>query len=52
MLSPHVTSLPHAGASPYAPALTPSQQHAATRCAPIRKPLIVAPDVWILEDRS
>lgn len=51
--TPHVASLQHLGASPYAPILTPAQQHAAERCAPIRPPLaVIAPDVWILEDRN
>lgn len=54
MVSPHVTPIVHAGPSPYAPPLTPAQQHAAVRCAPLTKPPAPQPivDVWPLEDRA
>lgn len=57
MVTPHITPVPHAGASPYAPVLTPSEQHAAGRCAVLtdteRTAPVAAVDVWgalLLED--
>jgi hypothetical protein len=40
VFSPHVTAIPHAGASPYAPPLTPSERHAASRCRPLAGPVL------------
>jgi hypothetical protein len=45
MLTPHVLPIAHAGASPYAPPLTPSQQHAAMRCQPLAGPVLPLPAV-------
>ena len=53
MLTPHVHEIRHMGASPYAPPLTPSQQHAAKRCQPLTAPVLppVLPvDVYPLEE--
>lgn len=50
MVTPHITPIRHAGASPYAPALTPAQQHAAMRCAVLTDTERAAPapavDAW------
>lgn len=50
MLTPHITPVQHAGPSPYAPVLTPSEQHAALRCAVLTDAERAAPvttvDVW------
>lgn len=56
VLTPNVTPLWHAGASPYAPVLTPAEQHAAQRCEPVRvTPPVVRVDVWgrvVLDDED
>lgn len=45
MLPPHVTEIRHMGASPHAPAWSPSELHAAGRCEPLRKPPPTLPAV-------